>query len=174
MYQITESQLATLDAIMREELADAELETKLKERKEVRRASLLAVMEAAGFDNKALAGVTIRTTTDVTINEPEVLAWAMQDDNYMHAAPVLSLKKAALGSVLALVKDDPKRVGFFEVDKTGAKRAAREGSYVGFPIVGQTEERVIAITLKDVVIGDALAAKFTVMPDELPEFVEAL
>lgn len=164
-YQITASQLADLDALLREEQADAKTEALLKTRKEERRAKLLAIMEDAGFDNKSIPGVLIKTTTDVVINESEILAWAMQDENYMHAAPIVNVKKEAVGGVLVLVKDDPKRNGFFEVDKTGAKRAAREGTYVGFPIVGATEERSVSITLKDVVTGDALAAKFTVVPE---------
>lgn len=165
-YQLTASQLATLDAMMREELADAQKEAELKTRKDARRAALQELFDFAGLDNKAVAGVVIQTKTDIVFDEAEALAYALDELNFAHAAPLLAVRKDAVGVVIAAAMNDDRLKGVFELDKTGYKAAARNASHVGLPVTGATEQKIVAITLKNVKTGDELARDFVIVADE--------
>lgn len=166
-YQITASQLAALDALLREEVADAKVEAELKERKDARRASIEALMAEAGFDNKAVPGVTIQNRSDFLIDETAALAYALEPENFAHSAPLLSVRSDAVGVVIAEAMKNERLLGVFELNKTGYKAAARTGSHINMPIGAPIETRVIAISQKNIKTGDDLAAGFVVVADML-------
>ena len=84
---------------------------------------------------------------------------------YDDTAPLLKVRKDAVGVVIAAAMNDPRLKGVFELDKTGAEKAARECTHVGLPHGEPVATEVIALKPQDIVTGEVLAAKFIVVPE---------
>jgi len=162
-YVITTTQFEHLNALLQERrLIDLE-KADLDQRDAGNRTAILNLMDEIGLDNRAVPGVMVKVTTDVQIDESEVLAWALADANFAHAAPVLTVSKNAIGIVIEKAMHDERLKSVFEMDKTGAKKAAREGMYLDMPVAGVQESRSVAITSRSLKTGDELAECFTVV-----------
>lgn len=172
--QITESQYDRLQTALANAQRIAQAQAELEKQDAENRALLLELFNETGASNKDIPGIELAVTTDIKFDDTEALTWALNDANYMQAASILNVRASATGSVLAMVKDDPKRAGFFEVNKTGYKKAAREGLFIGLPITGEVTTQVLRLTKKDLLSGDALRAKFEVVPDPEPEAEQEL
>jgi hypothetical protein len=164
-YQITELQLDRLNAALNDAKRLAAEKLDLERRDKDNRAALNDIFEEIGLDNKTVPGLSKSVRTSVQIDENAVLAYALDDANFPHAAPLLTVRKDAVGVVIAAAMNDDRLKGVFELDKTGAQKAAREGTHVGLPHGEPQEMAVIALRPQDIVTGEALAAKFTIVPD---------
>lgn len=166
---ITVSQFDRLNAALTNAKHIAAEQVRIAKADAETRAELLELFLEIGLDNKSVPGLTTAVTTTVNINEKAAFDWAMQDENYLHAAPIVNVKAAATGSVLALFKDDAKRAGVFELNKTGYKKAVREGMFVGIPFDGIVESISVKLKEEDIQTGPALLGKFNIVTDDEAE-----
>jgi len=164
-FQITASQLDRLSSALDTAKAIAKVKEDIDKSDRANRAELTALYNEIGLDNKAVSGLSLSVRTTIQIEESAVLAYALDDANFPHAAPLLNVRKDAVGVVISAAMQDERLKGVFELDKPGAQKAAREGTHVGLPHGEPVEVPTIVIRPQDIVIGSALAAKFTVVAD---------
>lgn len=164
-YQITASQLARLNAALADAHRVAEQKAQLEAEDRAAREALTELYAELGLDNKAVPGLSQSIRTTIQIDENAVLAYALHNANFAHAAPLLKVRKDAVGVVISAAMNDDRLKGVFELDKTGAEKAAREGSHVGLPHGEPVEIPTIVLKPRDFVTGEMLAAKFIVVAD---------
>ena len=167
--QITESLFKALNAAMLE-AADIDLiEKQLAARKDDNRKFLLDFMTGlavtADLINKILPGVSTQNRTIPQLDEAATLSYALHPDNFAHAAPLLSVRSDCVAVVIAAAMQDERLRSIFELNKSGAQAAARNGSHVGLPVIGIDEQTIVAVKVKDLKTGDALRAMFEVVDD---------
>jgi hypothetical protein len=165
MFQINAQQLARLNAALSDALAISAEKEALDKRDKDNRATLTELYREIGLNNKIVPGLSLSVRTAIQIDENAVLAYALDDSNFPHAAPLLKVRKDAVGVVIAAAMNDNRLKGVFELDRTGAEKAAREATHVGLPHGEPVATEVIALKPQDIVTGEALAAKFTVVPE---------
>lgn len=164
-FQISTSQLDRLSAALNDARRIAADKNDLDRRDKDNRAALNDLYAEIGLDNKIVPGLSLSVRTTIQIDENAVLAYALDDNNFPHAAPLLTVRKDAVGVVIAAAMNDDRLKGVFELDKPGAQKAAREGTHVGLPHGEPVEVPTVVIRPQDIVTGEALAAKFVVVAD---------
>ncbi len=162
MFQITTLQLARLNDALRDALQIAAEKDALDKRDKDNRAALTELYREIGLTNKAVPGLSLSVRTSILIDENAVRQYALADANFPHAAPPLKVRKDAAGVVIAAAMNDQRLKGVFELDKTGAEKAAREATHVGLPHGEPAATEVTALKPQDTLTGEALAAKFAV------------
>lgn len=166
-FVITASQLDRLNAALATAKAVAARKELLDKDDRANRAELTALYTEIGLDNKIVSGLSLSVRTTIQIDESAVLAYALDDANFPHAAPLLNVRKDAVGVVISAAMQDERLKGVFELDKTGAQKAAREGTHVGLPHGEPVEVPTVVIRPQDIVTGDVLASKFVVVADDV-------
>lgn len=168
---ITETQFKSLDAALREAADIDRMKQELEKRDKANRAELLEVLTSLAVPadqiNKVVPGLSTQVRETVKLDEDAALAWATHPDNFAHAASVLSVRADSVGVVIAAAMQDERLRPIFELNATGAKKAAREGVFVGFPVASITENTLAVIRVKDIKTGDALREVFEVIPDDI-------
>lgn len=169
--QLTESQYQALNALLREAVAIDAQEKALAERKEANRAALrdLCAPMVNGESRTPAAGLQVKTRRVVRFNPEEALAWALAPENFPAAAPMLSLRKDAISTIVALALQDANLKAAFELNKAGYEAAVREKTHVGLPFAAVDEIQEVSITVKAVQLDDALRGQFEIVPDEPEE-----
>jgi len=160
---VSASQFDRLNAALAEARRISDKKADIEQQDRDNRALLTELFTEMNLDNKAVSGLSMSVRTTYLIDDNAVLAYALDDANFPHAAPLLNVRKDAVGVVISAAMNDERLKGVFELDKAGAQAAAREGSHVGLPHGEPIIKPTIAIRPLDIVTDHLLAGKFEIV-----------
>lgn len=171
---ITESEFAALVKLLQETAELEREEARLQQRIDANRAAWLEMTANVNLisdgDKMPAPGVTIATTTKVNYDPAQAYEWATQDHNFPLAGVLLKVRDEAIPNVIALAMNDPKYRAWFELNKTGFEKAAREGKLIGMPIAGFEYKPKVSVSGKALKTNaDELRALYTILPDPEPQ-----